>query len=303
MRWLHTSLSCRAVSGFIVLSTLGVQASTGYKKRCEALLNYALVEYFRVILELFGRDPMLAYSLTAALFLAVVALISGWLRGDVLLLFQPLPLLQVCAAVALAALLLVGQRWLLMALPALPDWLPTVSEVGWPLAGTYRLPLYALSLALGSSAGLLAALLFAAFHSEAVLAWAQAILALELLLVGWLAIAPSPYRQRWATALNIVLAYTLTQLTAGVAWLHWQGSLDYATGLGWLERSAGGMLLSALLLTFLAPHSYSRLFPQAAWRFAPDVAAQQKMLTAHTVAGKARPRRHEKLRFPQRFDD
>src|SRR5690606_38990748 len=118
-------------------------------------------------------------------------------------------LLRVVGCVALAFVL----RALSEAAVGLPDTL-TVSL----LAGLHRLPLYVVALAYGPSAGLLAAGLFSAFASSTLLPGLdEAVLALELVVLGWLAIYPSPRSTRWAGPLNAALAYLLAWGTAGIA--------------------------------------------------------------------------------------
>lgn len=209
-----------------------------------------------------SSDPLLGYSLLAAVFLAAVSLGSGWARLDFLA-FRPLGLLHLAVAVLLAAGLVV--------LGHLLDPKLTHGEVGWikvlaahqlwPLDGLSRLPLYLVTLGYGPSAGLLAAGLFAAFTAPSgALGWGEAVLALELVVLGWLAILPSPFNKRWAGPLGVLLAYGLAQLTGGLALLEAQTSQATAAALWQRQDALGGILLSVLLLFLLGPASYRQLF-------------------------------------------
>lgn len=208
-----------------------------------------------VLAQLLSRDPVLLYSLLATLFLALVSLASGLVRLDVLALGRPGVLLRVAVAVALGALITV------LAQP--------LGE-GWPLGGLGRLPLYVTALAYGPAAGLVSAALFAAFESQGGLPDAsQGVLALELLLLGWLAIYPSPRQHRWAGPVDVVLAFALAWATAGVALLQWQtGEVALAPLWAAASTTAGGALLSAALLLLFGPATYRLLFPRSP--IAPD---------------------------------
>ena len=88
-------------------------------------------------------EPLVGYSLLAAVFLALVALASAWKRLDFLAIVRPIGLLQVTFAVIVSiALLFLELRF---------------DTAQWMFAGISRLPLYLLVLAYGSSAGLVAA--------------------------------------------------------------------------------------------------------------------------------------------------
>lgn len=155
-------------------------------------------------------DPVAGYTLLAALLLATASVAAGVARLDFLVLARPVPALAlvVCLLVALAFRALIG-----------PDPLAT-APVTWAPAGIERLPLYLAALAYGPTVGLLAGggftLLLLVTTGEAP-GWAQALLTLELLLLGWLAIFPSPRQFRWAAAFNVLLASSLTWLTGGIA--------------------------------------------------------------------------------------
>ncbi|HET8984595.1 MAG TPA: hypothetical protein VFN03_02440, partial [Trueperaceae bacterium] len=123
-----------------------------------------------------SADPVLFYSLASALLLAVVSLYSGLTRLDVIALANSRTLLRVVSAVALAFVL----RALAESTTAAPG-----SVFALVLPGLHRLPLYVVALAYGPTAGLIVAVLFAAFASSTLLPGLnEAVLALELVVLG-----------------------------------------------------------------------------------------------------------------------
>lgn len=225
--------------------------------RCHAKL--AIVPDVQDALRLLINAPLLGYSLLAATFLAAVSLLTGWLRLDFLPAYRPFGLLQITVAVALAAALMLLSSRLAEIMPldiAALSWLGD----DYLLAGISRLPLYVIALAYGPSAGLLAAVLYAAFGTQTgYFTWDVAVLALELLILGWLAIYPSPRDYRWAGPLNAFLAYVLAWSTAGLALLAWQKDTVTLTS-WWQQQTPGGVLLSILLLFVISPWWYRRNF-------------------------------------------
>lgn len=210
---------------------------------------------------LLSSDPFVFYTLAAALFLAVISLVQGWLILDVIAIIQPHGLFHVTLAVLLAFMLVLAQGGLVTALVNRGFEAP--QSVSRMLEVVSYLPLYVIALAYGPSAGLLAALLFAAFGSESgALGYPEMILVLELVVVGWFAIAPSPFRYRWAGPFNVAVAYLLTWATAGAAYL------DYLTGQGLLFRThlhyhaepVVGLVICLLLLLLIRPSVYLRVF-------------------------------------------
>lgn len=208
------------------------------------------------LVSLFVENPILGYSLLAALFLALVSVTAGLARLDLAALGNPRPAL-ICALCVAAAVLL---RLLIYGdLRELPSG-------SMPLmAGLEHFPLVLAALAYGPTPGLVVAALYANFGAQGDLPLArQGVLALELALVGWLAIYPSPREHRWAGPVNAVLGYTLAWATAGLALTQWRFG-----GLGMealLEQHVGawpGVLSSALLLLLVPPAAYRRLFPQS----------------------------------------
>lgn len=208
------------------------------------------------LVSLFSEDPILGYSLLAALFLALVSVTAGLARLDLAALGNPRPAM-ICALCVATAILL---RLLIYGdLGELP------SQAAPPLAGLERFPLVLAALAYGPAPGLVVAALYGTFGAQGDLPLArQGVLALELALVGWLAIYPSPREHRWAGPLNSVLAYTLAWATAGLALTQWHvGGLGVDSLLAQHTAVWPGVLASAFLLLLVSPDTYRRLFPQS----------------------------------------
>jgi hypothetical protein len=221
------------------------------------------------IWQVFQQDPFFVYTLIAALLLGIVSLVTGWLRRDFLVLFQAKSLFHLVLAVILAIVItLVSQT-----LPAPFTASATTGEMVTSLSilrGLSRLPLYIIALAYGPTAGLVTAGLFAAFATTSgMLGWSEAVLALELTVLGWFAVAPSPYKTRWAGPLNVLLAYCLAWATGGAAYLqHLTGrGTELSTHWHYHQSILLGVGLSVLLLFFVAPTRYQKLFKDS--RIAP----------------------------------
>lgn len=222
----------------------------------------------------------------AAVLLLLVSLGIGLLRRDFRGFFSRTGLIHLGLALGIATLLL-GCRFLLLGLPYQepPSWFPDSLQTffsermlalfpetfaladsnqvtrTWPLAGISRLPLYIFALAYGPSAGLIAGLLFAPIAFLGLPAYPELLLALELCILGWLAIVPSSFQHRWAGSFNAILAYALTFFSAGFAYLLWRGlSLDLDHFWRLLHPSFGGVLLSSLLLLFFGPKFFQKSF-------------------------------------------
>lgn len=221
-----------------------------------------------VFTDLLSADPFLLYTLIAALFLGFVSLWSGWRRKDFLTFFNAQGLFHIALAVLVAVGLLLLSQYLSENVTLTADW----GSFPWleSLRGLSRLPLYIVALAYGPSAGLLAAALFASFATTTALpGWPEAILALELLVLGWFAIAPSPRHSRWAGPFNALMAYFLAWSTAGSAMLQalTGEGIQWATHADYHTTFALGAGVSMLLLLFIGPKAYRYLFPNS--RIAP----------------------------------
>ena len=132
------------------------------------------------------------------------------------------------------------------------------------LVGLSRFPLYVIALAYGPSAGLLAAGLFAAFATTGLLpGWSEAVLALELVVLGWFALEPSPRRYRWAGPLDAAVAYLLAWATGGSALLQALSGEGMSLGAQLAYHLPGlpGVTLSMALLALVSPALYARFFP------------------------------------------
>ena len=210
--------------------------------------------------QVFQQDPFFVYTFIAALFLGVVSLVTGWLRLDFLVLFQGKSLVHIALAVIAAiAITLISQP-----LPAPFTANATTGETVTSLSllsGLSRLPLYLIALAYGPTPGLVAAGLLALFAMiSGTLGWSEAVLALELTVLGWFAIAPSAYKVRWAGPLNVLLAYGLAWATGGSAYLQHltKRGTELSTHWQYHQPFILGVLLSALLLYFVVPTMYQR---------------------------------------------
>lgn len=204
-----------------------------------------------------ATDPVLLYSLAAAVLLATVSLTSGLARADVLALLNPRILVRVLGAVALAFVLrALAEAWQGEEAPALVVAL---------LPGLHRFPLYLVALAYGPTSGLLSGALFAAFASSTLLPGApEAVLGLELLVLGWLAIYPSPRATRWAGPLNAALAYLLAWGTAGIALLAFAGAtITFGSVVAEHRQLLPGLGVALVLLTLVGPGAYRHAFPRS----------------------------------------
>lgn len=144
-----------------------------------------------------------------------------------------------------------------------------IPQMGNFAAGLSRLPLYIIALAFGPSAGLVAGILFLSFAN--LLQLPDIILLLELSVLGWFAISPSP-RQYWGAGLfSAIFAYCLTWAAAGSFYLQWQ----FGTGANLLEHltyhasAIPGLLGMATVIALIPPSFYQKLFPYSA--IIPDV--------------------------------
>lgn len=210
-------------------------------------------------------DPVLAYSLLAAALLAAVSLVTAWLRLDLVALFRPRILLRVAGCVVLAFAMHTGVSQ--AAALGAPDGLVQL------LLPLYRLPLYLVTLAYGPSVGLFTAVLYAAFQASGPMpGWNEVLLGLELVVLGWLAIYPSPRTDRWAGPFNALLAYALAWGTGGLALLEARSGAVTASGV-WQQHAsdAAGLLLLVVLLSAFGPGVYQRWFPNS--RIAPRPSA------------------------------
>jgi len=201
-----------------------------------------------------GPDPLVRYALLGAAVLAVASLLGGWSRGDVRALMRP------ATWIALATAVVAG-----VALTAAGDRIGATLAIGWPLEGLRRLPLYLLALGYGPTVGALSGLAFAAVEARQwPLHGADALLALELAAVGWIAIAPSPRRHRLAAPLAVLVGWSLATATLGLAaWAAAGGPATLSALLATDGAVAIGVLASALLTAVLPPRWWRRAAPGA----------------------------------------
>lgn len=237
------------------------------------------------------HDPVYAYSLLAAGLLAVVSLGTGLGRLDLAVLVRPRVLLRVLAAVVAAFLLALAAAALAAASGA--------SEATRTLAGMERFPLYLVALAYGPTVGLVAAGLVAGLQANSALPGAQqALLALELAVLGWLAIYPSPRTSRWAGPFDAALAYLLAWGTGGLALLDARsGSVTAASVWAQQQPMVPGIVLTVALLALLPPGVYRRAFPHS--RTDPRLGAPDARRPSPAEGGREASQRDPmKLTFP-----
>jgi len=208
-------------------------------------------------------DPLAAYPALAALLLASVAIASGLLRGDVLALARPAPVAWILAAL--------GAAWLVQGLSA-------SAPTAWAetLAAAALAPLAVVAVAYGPTPALVALALTHAwigvppYPSAAAGPAGAHFLALELALLGWLAIAPSPRRYPLLAGTYLLVAHAFTWATAGLAWLvvtHGDLSLAAATATHGLRF--GGVAATAVVLALVPPSWWRRAFPGSALALPP----------------------------------
>jgi len=218
------------------------------------------------IITMLNQDPLLAYSVAAALVLLTAAFAAGINRLDFIAVFHPHGLLAVVSAVLTSLVLMVFIAWLEQSTAQLPWlWLEALPESSFPLVGAWRLPLYIVALAYGPSAGLASGALITAFSASTGLpSWPEGLLTFELVIVGWLAIAPNPRNHPWAGTFNILLAHLLTLITMGLALLRWQQRPLTLLAMWQLSGEiSGGVLLSALIAAYITPIFYARVFARS----------------------------------------
>ena len=205
---------------------------------------------------LFLNAPLLGYSALAAGFLLVVSLLSGLGRFDFLALASGRTLLFLGLGATTALFI-----YLLGTSPT--QILPPDVPQGRVTEGLSRLPLFLLALAYGPSVGVLGGLLFAglllSLTGQAPLIFGLLIM-IELAVLGWLALAPSVFKWRWAGPFNVLAALLLSWATAGTAVLFLL-ELDAASfAAHWQYHKLTLAGLSPLLLLWLPPSIYRRTF-------------------------------------------
>ncbi|HET9027581.1 MAG TPA: hypothetical protein VFN07_08665 [Trueperaceae bacterium] len=202
-------------------------------------------------------DPILFYSACATVLLGLFALGTGLARGDFLVLTRPRSVLRVLGAVISGFLLLL-----------LADNLVPATAPAWVIgsaAATSRVPLYVIALAFGPSVGLLAGALFAAATAGGVFpGMTETLFTFELIVLGWLAIYPSPRVARWAGPFDVIMAHVLTWGTAGILWLTYQeGGVSVGSLLSASAQWPAELLVAAGITYLVAPRWYAVAFPHS----------------------------------------
>lgn len=209
-------------------------------------------------------DPALPYLVFATALLAAVAVVSGALRRDHQALRHGSTFVKLLAAVA-AAVLLAHLTHLIATHP------PTDDTLWTRLSGVYRLPLWLAALAYGPSIGMIAGLATwsaAGLHAAPVAA--SPVLVIELVVLGWLSIYPSPRRHRWAGPADALAAYVLAWGTAGLMQLYVRGQrVSWPALVDQHEAMAFGALLAVLGLLAFGPRTYRLWFPESRLRAEP----------------------------------
>ena len=204
-------------------------------------------------------DPALPYLLFATALLAAVAVTAGALRRDHRALRRRTTLIKLAASLALAAAIAFATH-LLASNP------PTDAAVWGRLGGLSRLPLWIVTLAYGPSVGVVTGLGYlAAFAVFGGLDATAPVLVVELAVLGWLSIYPSPLRHRWAGPVNAIGAYALAWGTAGLMQVYAAGHRVTWQALAQQhEDILLGALIAAVTLFAFGPGAYRRWFPEAA---------------------------------------
>jgi hypothetical protein len=240
------------------------------------------------LLDAVRHDPVFAYSLLAAGLLALVSLGTAVVRRDVVVLARPRILLRVVGAVVVAFLIAVLAGDLTQAFGA-SQWTRLAS-------GLERVPLALVTLAYGPGVGIVTAALVVGLQANGWLpGWHQAVFALELAVLGWLAIYPSPRSSRWAGPFDLLLAYALAWGTGGLALLESHTGAVTPAALWAQQRPALlGLAATAFLLALVPPATYRRAFPHS--RIAPPEAPEEP--TTPETSGVRPARDPMKLTYP-----
>lgn len=223
------------------------------------------------------HNPVFTYALLAALLLALVSLGTALARWDVAVLGRPRILLRVLGAVVVSfALTVLGT-----ALGA--------TTAAHAVDGVARASLAWVALAYGPGVGAVAATLAAGLQTSGTLpGWHQVVAGLELTVVGWLAIYPSPRTHRWAGPLDVVLAHALAWGTGGLALLAARDRTVTPAAL-WAQQRPEllSVLIGAAVLATVPPAAYRRVFPHG--RIAPPAETEvEPPDPAASNAGRAR---------------
>ena len=216
------------------------------------------------LIDVLWSNPVLAYSFLAGLFLALVSLFGGIIRVDFLALARPKVVIHVILLVILSALInLLGTYAGEASIPLNDRSGPQILAA--VLGNVHRFPLYIVALAYGPTAGLLAVTLFAAFETTVgIHGLSKLVLGLELLVLGWLAIYPSPRMTRWAGSFNATLAYLLAWGTGGIALVAaTAGKVSAEKVFAFHQSTLIGTTVSIMALWLLAPSFYERFFPDS----------------------------------------
>lgn len=203
-------------------------------------------------------DPALAYLLFATALLTVVAVATGLVRRDHLALRRRSAALKLLAAIGVAVLV--------AHLTASVDVSGATDAPVWTQLGAlFRVPLWLVTLAYGPTAGIAAALGYLGASALGVAPGsASPVLVVELAVLGWLAIFPSPLVHRWAGPLDALAAYLLAWGTAGVLQVRAaEGTVTWALVAHQHDGMLPGVLVAAVALLVVGPRTYRSWFAES----------------------------------------
>jgi|TARA_Y100000814_G_scaffold291637_1_gene268452 hypothetical protein len=219
------------------------------------------VQNAKALLDILWANPVVAYCSVAAVFLVLVSLSGGILKRDFCALAQPKVVIHVILLVTLATLI----SFLGTYAGELSNYLNDPLQLLSVLGALHRFPLYVLALAYGPTTGLLAVTLFAAFetntgmHSLGIL-----VFGLELIILGWLALYPSPHLTRWAGSFNATLAYLLAWSTGGIALVAAnEDKISVAKIFALHESTIVATAVCIIALWLVGPSFYQKFFPDS----------------------------------------
>ncbi len=205
-------------------------------------------------------DFILAITIALSVSLAIISLFSGWRRKDFMVFAKPRAFTTIGLGILFSLALRILERTTLVNFNL--DFLP-VNNI---FLGVSHLPLIILALAYGPSVALFATALFIAVTTQNYnFNWLDAVLMLELVVLGWWAIVPSSFQKRWAGPINLIITYILVWGTAGTAYFHSQGLdiRDWRVHFNYHQNYIVSLLISILFLLLIGPKLFSKLFPDS----------------------------------------
>ncbi len=216
-------------------------------------------------------DFVLTITLALSVFLAIISLFSGWRRKDFMVFAKPRAFTTIGLGILFSLILRFLERSTFANFSL--DFLP-INNI---FLGISHLPLIILAIAYGPSVALFSTALFIAVTTQNYdFNWLDAVLMLELVVLGWWAIYPSSFQKRWAGPINLIITYILVWGTAGTAYFHSQGLdvRDWRTHFNYHQNYIFSLLISVIFLLLIGPKVFSKLFPDS--RIIPPVESKEK---------------------------